>query len=85
MEEKRFERKLEAKLQSKKLAAQLEFKRLQLERARVERKNIETQAEVRSVVSSQASQKNVNAVTKTPGLPGFVDGNCLELSILRKL
>ena len=74
MEKKRFERELEAKLQSEKLAAQLELERLQLERAKVERKNIEARAEVQSAASSQAGQDTVAAVTKTPGLPGFVDG-----------
>ena len=61
-----------AKLQSEKLAAQLELEGLELERAKVERENIETRAQ--SAASSQAGQENVAAVTKTPGLPGFVDG-----------
>ena len=64
---------MEAKLQSKKLAAQLELERLQLERAKVEGQNIEARAEVQSAASSQAGQENVTAVTKTPGLPAFVD------------
>ena len=38
---KRFEGELEAKLQSEKLVAQLELKRLKLERARVECENVE--------------------------------------------
>ena len=54
MEEKRLERKLEAKLHSEKLAAQLELESLQLERAKVERENIEALAEVQSTASSQA-------------------------------
>ena len=74
MKEKQFERKLEAKLQSEKLAAQLEIGRLQLERARIERGNIKARAKVQSAASSQAGQDNVAAVTKTPGLLGFVDG-----------
>ena len=74
IEEKRFERELEAKLQSEKLAAQLELERLQLVRAWIERKNIKARAEVHLAVSSQVGQENVAAVTKIPGLPGFVDG-----------
>ena len=74
MEERRFERELEAKLQSEKLAAQLELERLQLERAKMERENIEARAEVQPAASSQPGQNYVVAVTKTPGLPGFVDG-----------
>ena len=46
MEKKRFVKELEAKLQSEKLAAQLELEKLQLERAKVERENVETRAEV---------------------------------------
>ena len=68
MEERQLERELEAKLQSEKLAEQ---ERLQLERAKVERKNIKARAEVRSAASSQAGQDNVATVTKTPGLRGF--------------
>ena len=67
MEEKRLERDI--KLQSVKLAAQLELKR-----ARMERENIEARAEVQSTASSRASQENVVALTETPGLPGFLDG-----------
>ena len=52
----------------------MELERLQLERAKVERENIEAQAEVQSTTSNQAGQNNVAAVTKTPGLSGFVDG-----------
>ena len=80
VEEKRLEREMEekhldrkAKLQSEKLAAQLELKRLQFERARVERENIKARAEVQSTASSQAGQENVVALTNAPGLPGFVD------------
>ena len=40
----------------------------------MERENIETRAEVQSAASSQAGQDNVTALTKIPGLPGFVDG-----------
>ena len=72
MEERRLER--EAKLQSEKLAAQLQLERLQLEKAKMERKNIAARAKVQPAASSQASQDNVAAVTKTPGLPGSVDG-----------
>ena len=61
-------------MQSQKLAAQLELERLQLERAKMERENIEARAEVQSAALSQAGQENVTAVTKTPGLLGFVDG-----------
>ena len=74
MEEKRLEREQEAKLQSEKLAARLELERLQLKRARLERGSIEARAEIQSAASSQAGQDNVAAVTKSPGLPGFVDG-----------
>ena len=84
MEEKRLERELEAELQSEKLAARLELERLQLERAKMERENIEARAEVQSAASSQAGQENVAAVTKTPGLPGFVDGkDNLDTDLLR--
>ena len=38
----------------------------------MKRENIEARAEVQSAASSQARQENVAAVTKTPGLPGFV-------------
>ena len=72
MEEKRLERK--AKLQSEKLAAQLELERLPLVRAKIERENIEGREEVQSAASSQAGQENMAADTKTPVLPGFVDG-----------
>ena len=47
---------------------------LQLERAKVERENIEARAEVQSAASSQAGQENVTAVIKTSELPGFVGG-----------
>ena len=84
MEKKRLERELEAKLQSEKLAAQLELERLRLERAKVERENIEARAEVQSAVLSQAGQEKVATVTKTPGLPGFVDGkDNLDYYLLR--
>ena len=63
MEEKRFEKKLEAKSQSEKLVGQLN-----LERVRMDRENIEARAEVQSAASSQAGQDNVAAVTKNPGL-----------------
>ena len=80
MEEKRLKRG--TRLQCEKLAAQLELERIQLERAKMERENIDARAEVQSAASSQAGQNNVTAVTKTPGLPGFVDrkdnlDNCL--------
>ena len=39
-----------------------------------ERENNEARAESQSAASSQAGQKNVAAVTKTPWLHGFVDG-----------
>ena len=39
----------------------------------VERENIEARAEVQSAASSQASQEIVAAVTKTPGISGFVN------------
>ena len=61
-------------MQYEKLAAQLVLERLQLERARVERKNTKARAEIQSAASSQAGQENVAAVTETPGLSGFVDG-----------
>ena len=73
MKEKHFERELEAKLQSEKLVAQLELKKLQLKKARMEHKTIETQAEVPSAAPSQAGRVNVAAVTKTSGLPAFMD------------
>ena len=73
MKEKQFKRELEATLQSEKLVAQLQLEKWQLERARMERKTIETQAKVQSAASSQAGQVNVAAVTKTLGLPGFMD------------
>ena len=56
----------------------------QLERAKVERKNIEARAEDQSAASSQAGQENVAAVTKTAGLPSFVDKkNNLDNYLLR--
>ena len=55
------------------LAVHLELESLQLEKAKIERENIEARAEVQSAASSQAGLENVTAVTKTPGLPGFVD------------
>ena len=84
MEEKQFKKELEAKLRSEKLAGQLELERLQPERARVERENIEAQAEVQSAESGQAGQENVAAMTKTPELLGFLDGkNNLDNYLLR--
>ena len=74
VEEKRFKKELEAKLQSEKLTAQLKLERLQLSKARVEREKIEAQAEVLSAASSQIGQASVAAVAKTSGLPGYVDG-----------
>ena len=65
MKEKPFERELEAKLQSEKLAAQLELERLQFKRVRVERENVEARTEVQSAASSQTGQENVAEVTKT--------------------
>ena len=61
-------------MQSEKLAAQLELEKLQLERAKVEHENIEARTVVQSTISSEAGQENVTTVTKTPGLPGFVNG-----------
>ena len=55
--EKRFERELGAKLQSEKLAAQLELERLQLKKAMVEHKNIEARAEAQLAASSQAVKR----------------------------
>ena len=66
--EKQFKKELEAKLQSEKLAAQLELERLQFKRARVELENIETRAEVQSAASSQEN------MTEVTGLSGFMDG-----------
>ena len=40
----------------------------------MEHKNIEARAEVQSAELSQVGEENMAAVTKTPGLPGFVDG-----------
>ena len=79
MEEKRLERemeekRLEAKLQLERLTAQLELERIQPERARVEREIIEARAEIQWAAFSQADQENVGAVTKTSGLPDFVEG-----------
>ena len=71
MEEERFERELKAELQSEKLAAQLELERLQLERAKVERENIEARAEVQWAASNQTGQEIMATVTKIPGLPWF--------------
>ena len=52
----------------------MELKRLQIERARLKLEITEARAEVQSAASSHAGQDNVVALTKTPGLPGFVDG-----------
>ena len=73
---------LEAKLQSEKLAAQLELEKLQLEIARVERENIEARAEVQLAASSHVGQENVAAVTKTLGLSGFVNGVAFPQSLV---
>ena len=77
-EERRLEKEMEenrsvreTKLQSEKLAAKLEFERLQLERASVEREKIEARAEVKLSASSQAGQENAAAATKTHVLRGF--------------
>ena len=40
----------------------------------IKRENIEARAEVQLAAKRQAGQKNVAAVTTTPGLPSFVDG-----------
>ena len=47
---------------------------MELEKAKVVREYIKTRAVVHSEASSQAGQENVAALTKTSGLPGFVDG-----------
>ena len=71
-------------MQSEKLTAQLELKRPQLERAKVERETIKARAEIQSAVSSQDGKENLAAVTNTPGLPGFVNGkNNLDNYLLR--
>ena len=61
-------------MQFENLAAQMELGRLKFEKARVERVNNKVRKEVQSAASSQTDQKKLTAVTKTPGLPGLVNG-----------